>query len=577
MPRPVPTRSRALNTIIQQAGKNKRITASQTPLIAIVVASYLDRLGFVEYIDSMLTWDQSQWRVSPGNLAKAMVIVPFIQSGPRLPIYSIPEHYQQMDMDLLFTTEVRPEWLTRDAISCMLDRFFAANCENIFTTLALRVYTAFSIPFTPVLHGDTTSISLYGAYEEEDTTDPVAPSICAGYSKDGNRGLLQVMLGQVCDQFGIPLLTTVRDGNEADCTWNAAVIQTLAELNPFAETGITYIADAKLATGPNLRKLMEKNFQFVTRCPANFSNKVAARVTRTAYETDAWRPVGPYREDGETGLETYDVHEFSQEVDGGTVCRLLVFRSSRRREEFETQVQADLDEIESLLEAVTNRRFACEIDADRALDEAKKDLRNRQFWRVELSLDTVVTEKRSRGRPGKNPRPSVTVTEWVIRAGQPQLDEDAYMAERRKAESFVLMTNVPEDRAPAREVLRLYKEQKRVEDNFSVIKRPMMVDTLYLKKPERIAALVTLLAFSLLIQVVIRVLVRRNLDVMEKPPCLDHGCKPLVRPGLKKILRFLGYHSVITMGGERWFWCISPDHEKDLEVWLRLLEFVLDV
>jgi hypothetical protein len=165
----------------------------------------------------------------------------------------------------------------------------------------------------------------------------------------------------------------------------------------------------------------------------------------------------------------------------------------------------------------------------------------------------------------------------VIRAGRPQLDEDAYLAERRKAESFVLMTNVPEDRAPAREVLRLYKEQKRVEDNFSVIKRPMMADTLYLKKPERIAALVTLLAFSLPIQVVIRVLVQRNLDAMENPPCLDRGCKPLVRPGLKKILWFIGYHSVITKGGERWFWCISPDHEKDLEVWPRLLEFDLDV
>ncbi|MDR9816996.1 MAG: hypothetical protein RJR34_09540 [Candidatus Methanoculleus thermohydrogenotrophicum] len=43
----------------------------------------------------------------------------------------------------------------------------------------------------------------------------------------------------------------------------------------------------------------------------------------------------------------------------------------------------------------------------------------------------------------------------------------------------------------------LYKEQKKVEDNFSVIKRPMMVDTLYLKKLERITALVTLLAVSL--------------------------------------------------------------------------------
>ncbi|HQC91428.1 MAG: hypothetical protein WBJ06_07350 [Candidatus Methanoculleus thermohydrogenotrophicum] len=136
-------------------------------------------------------------------------------------------------------------------------------------------------------------------------------------------------------------------------------------------------------------------------------------MTRTAYETDAWIPVGPYwdNEEGETGLETYDVQEFIREVDGGTVCRLLVFRSSRRREEFETRVQADLDGVESLLEAVTKRRFACEIDAERAMEEAKKDLRNRRFWRVDLSLDTAVTEKRPRGRPGKNPRPSVPVTE----------------------------------------------------------------------------------------------------------------------------------------------------------------------
>ncbi|MGB4364174.1 MAG: hypothetical protein WBJ06_02020, partial [Candidatus Methanoculleus thermohydrogenotrophicum] len=65
-----------------------------------------------------------------------------------------------MDMALLFTPEVRPEWLTRDACSCLLDRLFAAGCEHLFTSLALRVYTAFSIPFHPVLHGDTTSISL---------------------------------------------------------------------------------------------------------------------------------------------------------------------------------------------------------------------------------------------------------------------------------------------------------------------------------------------------------------------------------------------------------------------------------
>ncbi len=573
MPRSPSPQFSSLTHLIQQTAEKRHLVASQTPLTATVVASFLDRIEFVETLNTALTWDQSQWRVSPGNLGKAIVLLPFIYSGSRLPIYSIFEHYQGMDMALLFTPEVRPEWLTRDAFSCFFDRLFAAGCEHLFTSLALRVYTAFDIPFYPVLHGDTTSISLYGAYEGSEDTPPPAPTICRGHSKEKRNDLVQIMLGQVCDPHGIPLLTTIRDGNEADCTWNTAIIQRLAELDPLSRTDVTYIADAKLATAPNLRKLLESGFQFVTRCPASFSKKIAARVTKAAYEAGAWMPIGSYREDDGDNLETYDVQEFTKTTDDGISCRFLVFQGNHRRDEFETDLVKNREELGAMIEGVTKKRYACETDAQRALEEARKSLCKHRLWKVDLTLETLVTEKKPRGRPGKNPRPMITVTEWAIRAGEPQLQQKVYLAERRKAESFVVMTNVSEEQTPAREVLRLYKEQKRVEDNFSVIKRPTMVDTLYLKKPERITALVTLLAVSLLIQVVIRVLVRRNLDALSEPPGLDHGCKPLIRPGLKKILRFIGYYSIVTIAGERWFRCISPDHEKNLGIWLRLLEF----
>ena len=475
-----------------------------------------------------------------------------------------------------FTPEVRPEWLTRGALSCVLDRFFAAGCEHLFTSLALRVYTAFDIPFYPILHGDTTSISLYSTYEGAEDSPPSAPTICRGHSKEKRGDLVQIMLGQVCDPHGIPLITTVHDGNEADCTWNADVIQTLAELDPFSRTDVTYIADAKLATAPNSRKLLKKGFQFVTRCPANFSKKMAARVTRAAYEADAWLPIGSYRDTDKDTLETYDMQEFTQTTDDRISCRFLVFRGSHRRDEFEADLVTKREEFVAILKEMTRKRFACEPDAQQALEEARKNLRRYPLWNADLTVETVITEKNPRGRPGKNPRPTIQVTAWVIRASEPQLQQKVYLAERRKAESFVLMTNVSEEDTPAREVLRLYKGQKTVEDNFSVIRRPTVVDTVYLKKPERVAALVTLLAVALLIQAVIRVLVRRNLDALPEPPGLDHGCKPLIRPGLKKILRFIGYHSLITIGDERRFWCISPDHEKNLGIWLRLLEFNVD-
>ena len=105
-----------LEHILQESLEKEHCTALRTPLIAVVVASFLDRIEFVETINAALTWDQSQWRVSPGNLTKAIVLLPFIYSGSRLPIYSISDRYEEMDMNLLFTPEVQAKWLTRRCI-----------------------------------------------------------------------------------------------------------------------------------------------------------------------------------------------------------------------------------------------------------------------------------------------------------------------------------------------------------------------------------------------------------------------------------------------------------------------------
>jgi len=99
-----------------------------------------------------------------------------------------------------------------------------------------------------------------------------------------------------------------------------------------------------------------------------------------------------------------------------------------------------------------------------------------------------------------------------------------------------------------------------------------MVDTLFLHLPRRIVALVTLLSFALLIQVVIRILVQRNLDAMEVKPGIDHDGKPIVRMGLKKIIRFLGYYSIISEDGEQYCICKTKKHRPHLATWLNLME-----
>lgn len=557
---------------IQDVESAEQRDVEQTPLLALIVATFLDRLGFVSFINSVVTWDQKQWRVSPGNLAKALIITPFLCIGARIPLYSIHENYQSVDMSLLFEDHVKPEWLTRDAFASLLDRIYDAGCENIFTQIALKVYDIFKIPFDAIFHGDTSTFVLYGAYADSDPDNDEEAVPAYGHSKDGKPNLKQVVLGMVTDKLGIPLLVTVRSGNQNDSKWNRAIIDSLSDLLKTATSKVTYIADSKLTTAPNILKLIRKGFSFVSVCPANFEKKLAQRCIQTAYQKNEWCNIGTYREPRTIRLVEYEVQECQESV-CGTICRLLVFRSTKTKNDAVKALEKEKNEVLELVKASISKEFSCEADALKEIVALEKNLKNR-IWTVACSLVTkdVELEKRPVGRPPKNAKPVPKTTVWMIDSGDLIVRQERYDLMRWKHESFVLITNVTEDHTSAIEILRLYKEQKTVEDNFSVLKRPAMVDTLFLKTPKRIVALITLLSFALLIQVIIRVLVQRNLDVMDEKPGIDHNGKPLARIGLKKIMRFLGYYTVISEDGEQECICKTKVHRPHLKTWLHLLE-----
>src|SRR5215470_14584089 len=74
----------------------------------------------------------------------------------------------------------------------ILDGLFAVNLNRVFGALALQALEVYAVP-TPWLHQDTTTLPLYGAYEEKPTT-PGAPRPAYGHSKDGHDDLKQVLL-----------------------------------------------------------------------------------------------------------------------------------------------------------------------------------------------------------------------------------------------------------------------------------------------------------------------------------------------------------------------------------------------
>ena len=108
----------------------------------------------------------------------------------------------------------------------ILDALFAANLNRVFGALALNALEVYALS-TPWLHQDTTTITLYGAYEEvaRPGQEPVPPRPAYGHSKDGHDDLKQVLLSLGVSSDGLPLRMGVRDGNTSDSTETPAAIE----------------------------------------------------------------------------------------------------------------------------------------------------------------------------------------------------------------------------------------------------------------------------------------------------------------------------------------------------------------
>src|SRR5262249_40895095 len=88
----------------------------------------------------------------------------------------------------------------------ILEALLAANLNRAFGAIALNALEVYALP-TPWLHQDTTTLTLYGAYEEEagPAKGPVPPRPAYGHSKDGPEDLKQVLLSLGVSSDGLPL------------------------------------------------------------------------------------------------------------------------------------------------------------------------------------------------------------------------------------------------------------------------------------------------------------------------------------------------------------------------------------
>src|SRR3989454_8724449 len=113
-----------------------------------------------------------------------------------------------------------------DRLGQILDALVAVHLNRVCGAIALNALEVYALA-TPWLHQDTTTITLYGAYEEEarPVKGLVPPRPAYGPSKDGHDDLKQVLLSLGVSSDGLPLRLGVRDGHTSDSTETPVAIE----------------------------------------------------------------------------------------------------------------------------------------------------------------------------------------------------------------------------------------------------------------------------------------------------------------------------------------------------------------
>lgn len=460
-----------------------------------IVKEYANRINLVDTINQMVG---TQMELQPGLVVLGMVEDTL--SG-RSPLYHLSRFFKDKDTELLLGTAVDPDQFTDYNIGRALDKIFETGTQKIFSQLSQNAVGGFQIKPTGA-HYDTTSVSVFGDYE---TTDEPF-EITFGHSKAKRPDLKQFLVEMLCVDRNIPLFGATRDGNASDKTLNNELLTTISKHmanHGLKENAFVYVADSAFVTKANLEKAGTKT-KFISRLPATYNE--CSRAIHEAVSKNQWIDIGVVAETEDTKKRpaarykasdtTVTLHE--------TSYRAIVIHSSahdkRRHKRIDRQLKKNREELDQLVKKVVAKSYYCEADAQVAVDKLSGLTKQGDYYQILASVNKVAKFRRGRPKKGEERKPEKY--EYRLEISFKENDAKVHTL-RQEAGCFVLLSNLTSDEErnqwDPEALLRLYKDQSGIEQNFGFLKDPVIINSVFLKKNSRIEVLGMVLLISLLI------------------------------------------------------------------------------
>jgi len=453
-----------------------------------LVADKIDDLDLVQLIDQRIPVSKAHGaNVSHGERVAAMILngLGFIDSR----LYLFPDFLQDKAVDKLFNKDIKADYFNDDALGRCLDEISAYGSTKLFTELSFLIGQKRGLLGDSV-NIDTTTLSLYGAYDQndlplEDTENKEQSTPAQGHAKSGRHDLKQmVLLLATTGAASFPVWMEAHSGNASDQKTmpEAAVkIRALcAELKNSPD--FMYVGDSAIYA--NILQHSE-DMKWITRVPERI--KEAHELVSTPKDSLTWHTL-------ENGYSYCNSSSNYKDVEQRWVMFFSEAAYNRECKTLDKNIKKELSEQTKAWWHLSNRVFECEADCLSEIEKLKKKLKYH-------TVTARVEEIKKHTRPGR-PRPGETAKIVGYQVSFELLkNEETCEKAREKKGRFILATNQLDDsKLSSAAVLKEYKAQSGTERGFKFIKDDtFQVDSVFLKKPHRIEALMMVMTLCLMV------------------------------------------------------------------------------
>ena len=399
------------------------------------------------------------------------------------PLYELQEWVESIDFKCINNEDYENVKFNDDRFGRVLNKLFLVDRASLMTELVVFFVEEFDIALERISN-DLTSLKAFGRYPGRTKT---GLELKRGISKDHRPDLKQLIFSlSIAGDGAVPIHYKCYPGNVTDDKTHIETWNSLLKITGYPD--FLYVADSKLCTDGQLSYIVDSGGRVVTIIPETWNEvesfKEKLRKTKKAKDI-IWRRRKPGSEDKKEYFSAFRGDYFTTKRG----YRIHWIYSSEKRKRDRENREKHLKKVEQCLAVLNGKINKRTLKTKKAIEEAVQQIM--QEHKLEnffhISIDTITEKYKVQigsGRPGKNTKYRTRVNGLFTLSWTQK--KQAIKKEAQTDGVFPLLCT--DNKLPAKEVLKAYKYQPRLEKRFAQFKSIHHAAPLLFKKIERIEA-----------------------------------------------------------------------------------------